>query len=65
MWKEHIAKVIDIYDRLSRYEAEEGVVIAYGSMYGHTAQMAEEIARELAANGIKNIAMHDVSVSDK
>lgn len=27
--------------------------------------MAEEIARELAANGIKNIAMHDVSVSDK
>ena len=65
VWKENIAKVIGIYDKLSRYEAEEGVVIAYGSMYGHTAQMAEEIAKELAANGIKNIAMHDVSVSDK
>lgn len=65
VWKENVAKVIGIYDRLSRYEAETGVVIAYGSMYGHTAQMAEEIARELAANGIKNIVMHDVSVSDK
>ena len=65
VWKENIAKVIGIYDKLSRYEAEEGVVIAYGSMYGHTAQMAEEIAKELAANGIKNIALHDVSVSDK
>ena len=65
VWKENIAKVIGIYDKLSRYEAEEGVVIAYGSMYGHTAQMAEEIAKELATNGIKNIAMHDVSVSDK
>ena len=47
VWKENIAKVIGIYDKLSRYEAEEGVVIAYGSMYGHTAQMAEEIAKEL------------------
>lgn len=65
VWKENVAKVIGIYDRLSRYEAATGVVIAYGSMYGHTAQMAEEIARELAANGIKNIVMYDVSVSDK
>ena len=41
--------VIGIYDQLSRYEGEPGVVIAYGSMYGNTAQMAEKIARELAA----------------
>ena len=27
--------------------------------------LPEEIAKELAANGIKNIALHDVSVSDK
>lgn len=65
VWKEHLAKVINIYDRLSRYEAEDGVVIAYGTMYGHTAKMAEEIARELSALGVKNIAMHDVSMSDK
>ena len=41
VWTENIGKVAGIYDRLSRYDAEEGVVIAYGSMYGNTEQMAE------------------------
>lgn len=64
VWTENIAKVVGIYDRLSRYEAEEGVVIAYASMYGNTEQMAEEIASELSAQGIKNIVMHNVSKSN-
>lgn len=49
---------------MSRYDADEGVVIAYGSMYGNTEQMAEAIAEELSAQGIKNIVMHNVSKSD-
>ncbi len=53
-----IAKVVGIYDRLSRYEAEEGVVIAYASMYGHTEQIAEQIAAELNAAGVRNVVMH-------
>ena len=53
-----------IYDRLSRYEAQEGVVIAYATMYGNTEQMAEEIAAELSAQGIRNIVMHNVSKSN-
>ena len=32
-------------------------------MYGNTEQMAEVIASELAANGVKNILMHNVSKS--
>ena len=32
VWTENIAKVIGIYDKLSRYAADEGVVIAYGSI---------------------------------
>ena len=64
IWKEEIQKVISIYNKLSLYEGEEGVVIAYGSMYGNTEKMAEVIARELAAQGIKNIVMHNVSKSD-
>ena len=63
IWKEEIQKVISIYNKLSLYEGEEGVVIAYGSMYGNTEKMAEVIARELAAQGIKNIVMHNVSKS--
>ena len=61
VWREYASKAIDIYDRMSRYEGEEGVVIIYGSMYGNTEQMAEAIAASLAENGIKNIVMHNVS----
>ncbi len=61
VWQEHVAKAVGIYDRLSRYEAEDGVVILYGSMYGHTEQMAEVVAAALADNGVKRIVMHNVS----
>jgi len=61
IFREHIGEVIDMYDRWSRYEGEEGVVIAYASMYGNTEEMAEAIARELAENGIRNIRVFDVS----
>lgn len=58
---EQIEKVVSIYDKLSRYEGEEGVVIVYGSMYGNTEQMAETIAIELAQQGIKEVIMHNAS----
>jgi len=58
---EQINKVISIYDKLSRYEGDEGVVIAYGSMYGNTEQMAETIAYELAQQGIREVILHNVS----
>ena len=64
VWTENIQKVVGIYDRLSRYDADEGVVIAYGTMYGHNEQMAEEIASELSARGVKNVVLHNVSKSD-
>mgnify|MGYP002666076323 CR=1 FL=1 len=63
VWTEEIPRVVRIYDRLSRYEAEEGVVIAYGSMYGNTEEVAEAIAEELSKQGIRNIVMHNVSKS--
>ena len=61
VWEEKIPQVIDMYDKMSRYEAEEGVVIAYGTMYGNTEELAETIAEELSRQGIKNIIMHNVS----
>lgn len=63
VWVEQIAKVISLYHKLSCYGAEEGVVIAYGSMYGNTEQMAEAIAAELSAQGVRNVVMHNVSKS--
>lgn len=61
VWHEHVAKVVDIYDRLSRYEAEEGLVVCYGTMYGNTERMAEVIARAASQAGVKNIVLYNVS----
>lgn len=64
IWTTDIPKVVGKYDTWSKYEPEEtGVVIAYGSMYGNTEEMAETIANAISENGIKNIVMHDVSKS--
>lgn len=63
VWHEQIDRVVSIYDRLSRYEGEDGVTIVYGSMYGNTEDMAEAIASRLAERGIRNIRMHNASVS--
>lgn len=59
--KENVEKVLALYDRLSKYDAEPGVVIAYGSMYGNTEIMADMIATQLAERGVKNIVMYNVT----
>ena len=64
VWKEYITEVVDMYDQMSRYETQEGVVIVYGSMYGNTELMAETVAQGVAQGGIKNIIVHNVSKSD-
>ncbi|MDE6793461.1 MAG: FprA family A-type flavoprotein [Muribaculaceae bacterium] len=61
VWHEHINRVVDIYNRLSKYESEPGVTIIFGSMYGNTGEIAEAIARQLAAKGVKNIKIHNAA----
>ena len=61
VWTVEIPRVIEMYDRLSKYETEEGLVICYGTMYGNTERMAEAIARAASGAGIKNIVMYNVS----
>lgn len=65
VWHDELKKVIGVYDKLSRGESEDGVVIAYASMYGNTEEMVDVVARQLAVNGIKNIKVHNVSYSDE
>jgi len=63
VWNEQKSQAIAIYDRLSRYEGLNGVTIIYGSMYGHTEQMAETVASALSGEGVREIAVHNVSYS--
>ena len=65
VWQKELSKVVNLYDKWSRYEAEEeGVVIAYGSMYGHTQQLTEALAEGIVAGGVKNVVIHNVSKTD-
>ena len=61
VWHEYVDKVIGIYDRLSKYETDPGLVICYGTMYGNTERAAEVIARAASEAGVKNIVMYNVS----
>jgi flavorubredoxin len=61
VWHQYADRVIALYDRLSKYEAEPGLVICYGTMYGNTERAAEVIARAAAQAGLKNIILYNVS----
>lgn len=65
VWKKNIARVIDIYDKLSTHRpVAEGVVVVYASMYGHTAQMAEAVAQGISEAGERNVLVYDASRTD-
>jgi len=61
VWRNDLGWIIERYNKWSSYDLDNGVVIVYGSMYGHTQMMAEVIARRLAVRGIKNIRVYDAS----
>ena len=61
VWRSNPDRILTMYKNLATWQVEEGVVIAYGSMYGNTERIAEAIARELAVQGIKNVQIFDVS----
>ncbi|MBR6333582.1 MAG: FprA family A-type flavoprotein [Bacteroidales bacterium] len=65
IWREDLGYFIQKYDLWSRYEPEdkEGVVLIYGSMYGHTESAAHVLAGILADRGVRNIKMYDVSAT--
>lgn len=64
VWRENIAWFVDKYQKWSTYTPEEdGVLIAYASVYGHTANAAEMLAMDLRNAGVKKIAVYDVSVT--
>ena len=65
IWRQDLSYILSLYDKWSRYEPEEnGVLIVYGSVYGHTERVANMIADELSLLGIKDIHMFDAAKTD-
>ncbi len=56
---------IGLYDTWSRYEAEEeGIVIAYASIHGHTAAAAKELAQIFRTKGEGKVEVYDLCRCD-
>ncbi len=63
VWESMVPQIVGLYDRLSRYEAEPGVCIAYGSMYGNTEKAAFALAEELKKLDVP-FALHNLNVEN-
>ena len=62
--KENLGYYIDKYQTWSTYQPEKhGVMVAYASIHGNTAQAAEEMAELLRANG-EEVEVFDLSRTD-
>ena len=63
--KDNLTFYIQKYDIWSKYEPEdEGVLIAYASIYGHTKEAAEEMVSILKEKGVEKIAITDLARDD-
>ncbi len=61
VWHEDVDKVVKLYDRMSKYDTDPGLVICYGTMYGNTERMAEVVAEAASREGVKDISLYNVS----
>ena len=63
--KENLGYYIGLYDTWSKYEPEdEGIVVAYGSIHGNTAEAAKKFASILEEKGAKKVVVADLSRDD-
>ena len=62
---ENLGYYLDKYNTWSSYAVEdEGVVIAYTSVYGHTKEAVEELAEKLNQRGCPNVVVADLARCD-
>ncbi len=61
IWRTDPCRVLALYDRWSRQEAEKAVVIVFASMYGNTEAAAQALAARLCEKGCTNVWVYDVS----
>ena len=62
---ENLGHYIHLYDLWSSYTPEDdGVVIAYTSVYGHTKAAVEMLTNELYQRGVPKVVVHDLARAD-
>ena len=62
---ENLGYYLDLYNTWSSYQPEqEGIVIAYTSVYGNTKKAVSLLAEKLTANGCPKVIVHDLARCD-
>ncbi len=62
---ENLSHYVNLYDIWSSYRPEEeGVLIAYTSVYGHTREAAQLLAKKLEEKGCKKVVLQDLARTD-
>ena len=63
--KENLGYYIGLYDTWSSYRPEnKGVLVAYASIHGNTAKVAEKFAEMLRAKGVEKVVVSDLARED-
>ena len=63
--KENLGYYLGLYDTWSSYQPEEdGIVIAYTSVYGNTKKAVMQLAEKLKANGCSKVVVNDLARCD-
>lgn len=62
---ENLSYYLDLYNTWSSYQPEEdGIVVAYTSVYGNTKKAVMAFAEKLRANGCPKVVVHDLARCD-
>ncbi|MBQ8280102.1 MAG: FprA family A-type flavoprotein [Roseburia sp.] len=62
---ENLGYYLNLYNTWSGYQPEEeGIVIAYTSVYGNTKKAVMQLAEKLKAKGCQNVVLHDLARGD-
>ena len=63
--KENLGYYLNLYNTWSSYQPEEeGIVIAYTSVYGNTKKAVTQLTEKLTANGCPKVVVHDLARCD-
>ena len=63
--KEDLGHYLSLYDTWSSYAVEDdGIVIAYTSVYGHTKKAVELLSEKLRQKGCPKVVVHDLARTD-
>ena len=63
--RENLGEYLSLYNTWSSYQPEEeGIVIAYTSVYGNTRRAVNQLAEKLTANGCPKVVVYDLARCD-